>query len=79
MAIWLCGYVAMWLCGYVDKFQNTISCFQIDAGPIFKIFKKFLEGSSSFFGALRMIPKNSKIPNRISYCFGDFGISIGKL
>ena len=51
VAMWLYGYVAMWLCAYVDKFQSIISCFQVDIGPISKIFKKFLDGSSSFFGA----------------------------
>ena len=39
---------------------KTHSCFQVDIGPIFKVFKKFLDGVSSFFGP-RFFEKNQNV------------------
>ena len=69
MALWLCsyvanGYMATWLYGFVAKFQNIISCFQVDVGPISKMFKKFLDGSSPFVGA-RLFEKCQKMNFRL--------------
>ena len=35
----------------IEYSQKIISCFQEDMGPISKIFKMFLNGSSAFVGA----------------------------
>ena len=60
--------------------QTIISCFQADIGPIFKIFKKSLDGSSSFFGAclfgtcqLVGLSKSWDMKNNMfRRCFHDF-------
>ena len=65
----------------MDKFQNFISCFQEDVGPISKIFKKFLDGSPSFFGARLFKFDFSRGPDMRQYYFQDvpiyFIISVG--
>ena len=61
-------------------YQKIISCFQVHIGPIFKIFKKLLDGPSSVSGACLFetcqtnnfrnyqISKNNMFPK----CFHDF-------
>ena len=52
MVLWFHGFIVLWLYGFlVSKIYNiSISCFQEDTDPIFKICKHVLN-SSSFFSA----------------------------
>ena len=42
---------------HMKNYKNSISCFPVDIGPIFKMFKNLLNGSSSFVGP-RFVQEN---------------------